>query len=367
MSVMTRINRLREGMSGLGLGAFLISQPESRRYLSGFTGHDHPPMDSAGYLLITETKLLLLTDGRTTEQAENEAPDHEVIQILEKLPVTLSEILSSLKPSRVAFEGNHLSFRLHEEVRGALRNNSVLVPTYDVVDAMRAVKEPEELEAIEAAAMLADKAFTHLLGIITPGMTEREAAWEMEAFMRKHGSEGLAFDTIIASGPNSSKPHHTPGDRPLQSGEPIIVDWGARVNGYCSDITRTIVLGEADKKFKTLYRVVLEAQTRAEERIRAGILGSKADGLARKVIEAVGFGAQFAHGLGHGVGLAIHESPRLGKKSEDVLEDGMVFSVEPGVYLPGWGGIRIEDLVTLQGGRVSVLSRAPKQVESMEV
>ncbi|HEX2922875.1 MAG TPA: M24 family metallopeptidase, partial [Chloroflexota bacterium] len=181
------------------------------------------------------------------------------------------------------------------------------------------------------------------------------------------GSEGVAFDTIVASGPNASRPHHSPGDRPLQTGEPIIIDWGARVKGYCSDITRTVVLGEADKQFKDLYKVVLEAQTRAEERIRAGMAGAKADSLARKVIEAAGYGEQFGHGLGHGVGLAIHESPRVGRASEDVLEDGMVFSVEPGVYLPGWGGIRIEDLVLLQGGKVTVLSHAPKQLQAMEV
>jgi Xaa-Pro aminopeptidase len=367
MAVMTRVDRLREGMSRLGLDAFLISQPESRRYLSGFTGHDHPPMDSAGYLLITEAKLLLFTDGRTTEQAAQEAPEYEVIRIQEKLPITLSQIAPGLSASRLAFEGNHLTYRLYEETRTALGEGFTMVPTYNVVDTMRAVKDPDELEAIEEAVLLADKAFTHAVGVITAGMTEREMAWEIEAFMRKHGSEGVAFDTIVASGPNASRPHHIPGDRPLQTGEPIIIDWGAKVNGYCSDITRTVVLGEADKKFKALYKVVLDAQVRAEERIRAGMTGAKADNLARKVIEAAGYGEQFGHGLGHGVGIAIHESPRLGRASEDVLEDGMVFSVEPGVYLPGWGGIRIEDLVILQGGRVTVLSHAPKQLETMEV
>ncbi len=367
MPVASRISTLREKMTHIGADAYLISQPESRRYLSGFTGHDHPPMDSAGYLLITEGKTLLLTDGRTTEQAEGEAPDYQVVRIEEKLPSTLAQILPGMGVSRIAFEGNHLTYRFYEEVKGVLDANSTLVPTYNLVDWLRAVKEPEELETIEAAVALADKAFTHLLGIVTPGMTEKQLAWEIEAFLRKHGSEGVAFDPIVASGPNASRPHHVPCDRPLQQGEPIIIDWGARVDGYCSDITRTIVLGEADQQLKERYQVVLEAQTRAEQRIRSGMVGIKADALARKAIEAAGMGEQFAHSLGHGVGLAIHESPRLGRTSEDILEDGMVFSVEPGVYVPGWGGIRIEDLVTLQGGKLVVLTRAPKQLEAMEV
>lgn len=367
MSISSRIGKLRAAMSQIGADAFLISQPESRRYLSGFTGHDHPPMDSAGYLFITESRSLLLTDGRTTEQAEEEAPDYQVVRIEEKLPATLAQILPGMRASRIAFEGNHLTYRFHEEVKAVLDADSLLVPTYNLVDGLRAVKEPEELEAIQAAVLLADKAFTHLLGIVAPGMTEKQLAWEIEAFMRQHGSEGIAFDPIVASGPNASRPHHIPGDRPIQHGEPIIIDWGARVQGYCSDITRTIVLGEASQQFKERYQLVLEAQTRAEQRIRGGMVGMKADAQARKVIEAAGMGEQFAHSLGHGVGLAIHESPRLSRTSEDILEDGMVFSVEPGVYIPGWGGIRIEDLVTLQGGKPVVLTRAPKQLEAMEV
>lgn len=367
VNVMPRVERLREGMARLGLDSFLISQPESRRYLSGFTGHDHPPMDSAGYLLITQGEALLLTDGRTTEQAEREAPDYQVVRIEERLPETLSRVISGMGLARIAFEGNHLTFRLHEEVKVAVGGEVTLVPTYDVVDSMRAVKDPDELEAIREAVVLADAAFAHFLGIAEPGITERELAWEIEAFLRRHGSEGVAFDPIVAAGPNAAMPHHVSGDRAIQAGEPIIIDWGARVRGYCSDITRTIVLGKADDRFKMLYKVVLEAQTRAEARIRARMTGAKADALARDFIAAAGLGEQFAHSLGHGVGLAIHEMPRLGRTSNHVLADGMVFSVEPGVYVPGWGGIRIEDLVTLQGGRPVVLTRSPKQLEAMEV
>jgi Xaa-Pro aminopeptidase len=366
MAEHARIAQLRDKMARLGVDAFLISQPENRRYLSGFTGHDSPPLDSAGYLFVTENEAILLTDSRTTEQAEREAPYFEVRRVEEKLSTTLGQFVPQMQLARIAFEGNHLPFRFYEEVRAAI-GGTALVPTYDVVDHFRAIKGPAELEAIRDAVLMADAAFAHLLGVVTPGMTEKELAWVVESFLRKSGSEGVAFDPIVASGPNASMPHHVPGDRPLQSGEPIIIDWGARVRGYCSDITRTIVLGEADEQFRKVYGVVLDAQTKAEARIRAGLTGAKADAVARKVIAAAGFGEAFGHSLGHGVGLAIHESPRLGRTSQDGLEDSMVFSVEPGVYLPGWGGVRIEDLVTLRGGKPIVLSRSPKQLEAMEV
>ncbi|HEX9015437.1 MAG TPA: aminopeptidase P family protein [Chloroflexota bacterium] len=366
MAERARIAQLRELMSRVGADAFLISQPESRRYLSGFTGHDHPPMDSAGYLFITQADAILLTDSRTTEQAEREAPYYEVRRIDSRLAAALAQFVPAMGLSRIAFEGNHLPYRFHEEVKGAI-GDGTLMPTYDLVDRIRAVKGPAELEAIREAVAMADATFAHLLTMVTPGITEKELAWEVETFLRKSGSEGMAFDPIVASGPNASMPHHVPGDRPLQTGEPIIIDWGAKVRGYCSDITRTIVLGEPTEKLKEVYDVVLQAQLKAEARIKAGIAGSKADGIARKVIESAGYGEAFGHGLGHGVGLAIHESPRLGRASQDVLEDGMVFSIEPGIYLPGWGGVRIEDLATLRGGKLIVLTRSPKQFEAMEV
>lgn len=366
MAERARIAQLRDSMSRLGLDALLISQPESRRYLSGFNGHDHPPMDSAGYLFVTEQELLLLTDSRTAEQAEREAPEYEVRRIDSSLAATLSQFAPQMGLSRVAFEGNHLPYRYFAEVKESV-GDAVMVPTYDLVDQIRAIKGPAELEAIRQAVMIADAALAHILSEIEVGMTEKDLVWEIESFLRKNGSEGVSFDPIVASGPNASMPHHVPGDRPLQAGEPIIVDWGARVLGYCSDITRTVVLGEAGEQLRRVYNVVLEAQTKAEAKIRSGLTSAKADGIARKVIEEAGFGDAFGHGLGHGVGLAIHEKPRLGRNSQDVLEDGMVFSIEPGIYLPGWGGVRIEDLATLRGGKLIVLTRSPKQLDAMEV
>jgi Xaa-Pro aminopeptidase len=252
-------------------------------------------------------------------------------------------------------------------VQEALGAGSAVLPTYGVVDGLRAVKEPEELEAIRTAVELADAAFAHILTVARPGVTERKLAWEVEAFLRTHGAEGVAFAPIVASGPNASKPHHTPSARPIQVGEPIIIDWGAVVGDYCSDITRTLVLGKADEKFQCLYSIVLEAQIRAEERIRAGMTGAEAFAIALEVAEAAGEGEHYGRSLGHGVGLAIHESPWLRLAQENVLADGMVFSVEPGLYVPSWGGIRIEDLVVLQGGRPVVLSRSPKELEAVVV
>lgn len=367
MSTEARVDRLRQVMARLSLDAFLISQPESRRYLSGFTGHDHPPMDSAGYLLITASRSLLFTDGRTVEQAAQETTGYEVVCIENRFHHTLAQFLPGIRLPRIAFEGNHLTYRVFEEVRSVLDPNSTLAPSYDVVDSLRAAKETRELEAIEEAVILADSAFAHLLGMLEPGLTEREVAWEIESYLRKHGSEGVAFDPIVAAGPNSSKPHHVPSDRAIQANEPVILDWGAKVRGYCSDITRTVVLGKADEQFKKLYGIVLQAQTRVEKRVRSGMNGIKADSFARKVIEEAGYGEYFVHSTGHGVGLEIHELPRLRRTAENILEDGMVFSVEPGIYIPGWGGIRIEDLVTLQGGKPVVLTRSPKQLDSVEV
>lgn len=367
MSVMARVEGLREKMAGLGLHGFLVSQPESRRYLSGFTGHDHPPSDSAGYLLLTPSQLLLFTDGRTVEQAEGEARDYQVVRIEQRLAPTLAPLLPDLKLDTLGFEGNHLPFRFHEEVKDVVGPLTTFAPTYDLVDGLRANKEPDELAAIQEAVELADRVYDYLLTILKVGVTEKEVAWKVEAFLRENGSEGIAFDPIVASGPNGSRPHHVPGERRLRAGDPVTVDWGARINGYCSDITRTFIMGKADEQFTKLYNLVLDGQKRAAARAKPGMTGEKADSLARSVIADGGYGAQFAHGTGHGVGLAIHERPRLGLKSSDLLEEGMVFSVEPGVYLPGWGGIRIEDLVTLRGGRPVILTRAPKELESMEV
>jgi Xaa-Pro aminopeptidase len=229
------------------------------------------------------------------------------------------------------------------------------------VDPLRAVKDADELTLIRAAIALADQAMEGLFSELKPGMTEAEAAWWLEAFMRSRGAEGMAFDPGVAAGPNGAVPHHKPGRRAIRPGEPIWVDIGARWQGYCSDITRTVLLGRPDDQYTRLWASVLEAQRRALDTIRPGMTGKACDATARDHLIAAGLGDQFGHGLGHGVGLEIHEEPRLSRFTvRDQVAAGMVTSVEPGVYIPGWGGVRHEDLVLLTADGLEVLTRASK-------
>ncbi|MFQ5814763.1 MAG: M24 family metallopeptidase, partial [Anaerolineae bacterium] len=267
----------------------------------------------------------------------------------------------------VGFESAHLTVDQHREwqevAEDAVSTSEFeLVPTKELVEMIRAVKDEDELGKIKKAIALADEAISHIVDFIEPGMTEKEVAWEMEVFMRTHGAEKLAFDLIVGSGPNGAMPHATVSERAIRAGEPIVIDMGARIDGYNSDMTRTICAGRPDDKFKEIYDIVLEAQLTAEQNIRPGMQGKQADDIARQVIEKAGYGKEFGHGLGHGVGLAVHEKPGVGRLSEDVLVPGMVFTVEPGIYLPGWGGVRIEDIVVLKEDGVEVLTQASKQV-----
>ena len=207
---------------------------------------------------------------------------------------------------------------------------------------------------------ITDRAFQYIDAIIKPGMTELDVAWHLERFQRENGSQPMPFEIIVASGPNSALPHAKPTERKIQSGKPIVIDMGARVGHYCSDFTRTLCLGEPDDTYKKVYDTVLGAQLTAIALIKEGITGKEADGFARAVIEEAGYGNEFGHSLGHGTGLAAHENPRVGPNSEDILSDGMVFSVEPGIYIPGWGGVRIEDLAVIENGVINVLSKGRK-------
>jgi len=256
-----------------------------------------------------------------------------------------------------------MSAATHKELSDALGKSGSrvsLVATEGIVDSLRAVKSAEELKCLEAAAALADAALEHVLPQVQPGTREKRLAWDLESFMRQNGSEPLPFDIIVASGPNGAMPHAKPTDRAILSNEPVVIDLGAKVRGYCSDITRTICLGDGDSAFQRIYEIVLGAQLTAIATIRAGMTGEKADQLGRTVITQGGHGDDFGHGLGHGIGLAAHEEPRLGPGSSSVLADGMVFTVEPGIYISGWGGVRIEDTVILERGRARPLTRAGK-------
>jgi len=348
-----RLEKIREAIAAEGLDGLLVTQPENRRYLSGFTG-------SAGVLLITADAAIIATDFRYYEQVERECPLFTLAKIKDKFTTLLPELLAETGVKKLGFESEHLTVAQYEEWQKAAEGVE-WVPTKGMVEKLRMVKEPGELEAIRKAVALADEAFAHICEFIRPGMTEKEVAWELEAYMRQRGAEKLAFDIIVASGPNGALPHARASDRVIQEGEPIVMDLGCVVNGYCSDLTRTVVLGEPSERFQEIYGIVLKAQEEAERRIKAGMSGKEADALARQVIEEAGYGENFGHGLGHGVGLAVHEKPTANKLSEDILEAGAVITVEPGIYIPGWGGVRIEDMVVVREDGVEVLTKASKK------
>jgi Xaa-Pro aminopeptidase len=331
-----------------GLDALLVTQPENVRYLSGFTS----PKD--GWVAVWREEATLVTDPRYTVQAQQESRIPHRIAPRERS----AEVMAELLRGRVGFEANHLVFGKLQTLREQVP--AEWVPTSDLVERLRLKKTPEELERIRAAARLADEGYAHILPLLKPGVSEADIALELEFFLRKHGSEGVAFEIIVASGERGAMPHGVASSKKLRPGELVTLDFGAVVGGYHSDMTRTVALGEVSRELREVYEAVLEAQQAALEAVRPGRTGQQLDAIARQVLQARGYGEYFAHGLGHGVGLAIHEGPRLSKLSEDVLEAGMVLTIEPGVYIPGVGGCRIEDLVLVTETGYEVLSHSPK-------
>jgi Xaa-Pro aminopeptidase len=352
---MNRLRKLRKLITEKGLDSLLVSQPENLRYLSGFTG--------SGWLLISGRDAVLALDFLYLEQAKGESPDLEIIQIKQELHNWLPGLVFDLGWHKLGFEANLISYDSYQKLSEAIRAKQVnleLVPTTGIVEQLRSTKEPEELILITKAVELADAALEQAKAIIRPGVTEKEAAWEIEKNLRQKGSEGVPFEIIVASGPNSALPHARPTEKTICSGEPVLIDIGARIDGYCSDLSRTLFLGRANKTFQKIYGIVHQAQAIAIERVRSEMAASQAEQLSRSVIEQAGYGDAFGHGLGHGVGLAVHEFPRIGLSSSDPLVDGMVFTIEPGIYLAGQGGVRIEDMVVLENGKARVLTKATK-------
>ena len=346
-----RLQKIRKTLIAQNWDALLISQPENSRYVSGFTG-------TAGYLLITTSESLLLTDSRFTEQAGRQSPDFEIVQINNEFHTHLPGLVVDHSLSTIAFESAHVAVATFEKWRLATPEVT-WVPTERVVETLRMVKDKSELAVIRKAVQLTDEAFAHITPSIHPGVTEQDIAWGIESYMRTHGAEKVAFDLIIASGPNGAMPHATVSQRQIKAGEPFIIDIGAVIDGYHSDMTRTVSVGRTPARLLKIYELVLRAQKTAEAALKPGMTGREADQIARDIITEAGFGPRFGHSLGHGVGLAIHEDPRLSRLSDDVLKPGMVVTVEPGIYLPGWGGVRIEDLVVITKNGCEVLTESP--------
>ena len=355
-----RLDHVRTVLEREQLDALLVTDEQNRYYLSGFSG-------SAGALLITADRALLLSDFRYRDQAAAEAPDWEFRLIKPpEIPEgrLIATSIAKIGTRRVGFEAAHMTVATHcrlRELFDELASDTQLEATEGLVEAQRAVKDAGELRTLERAIAITDEAFAAVRPLLRPTMREREVAWELEKAMREAGADGLAFSIIVAAGPNGARPHARAGDSQLGTGRPVVMDFGARVAGYHADMTRTVILGTPDEQFEQVYREVLQAQQHAARHIRAGMSGREADALARDLITAAGYGDNFGHGLGHGVGLAIHEAPSLRAASDEPLPVGAVCSIEPGIYLPGWGGVRIEDLVTLTDGGARTLTQSSKE------
>lgn len=354
---MTRLERLRLSLEQSGIQGFLVSNAANRFYLSGFTG-------DSGYLLLTRSGNWLLTDRRFIEQGQKEAPDFEVADLGNEPLKKMGEIVAQTGIEELYFEEEHFTVAVHRRLTEAIEDwprKVVLKPVSGLVEKLRRVKEVVEIELLQQAIAIADKAFDHILPYLKPGVKEREIALELEYFMRRQGASAASFPTIVASGPRSALPHGTAGDRELQPGDLVVLDFGAVYKGYHSDLTRTVVLGPASLEQRKVYETVLTAQRLALEGLQAGVPAREIDALARKHIEEAGFQGRLNHGLGHGVGLEVHEGPTLNSRQKEPLEAGAVVTVEPGIYLPGWGGVRIEDIALVQDGGCQVLSRAAKE------
>jgi len=342
-----RLERTRQHLATLGVERMLITTPSNVRWLSGFTA----PEDAR--ILINPTEAVLLTDGRYIAQAEEESSLPAVIE-----RDWMGVVRDRAKGGALGVEGDHLTMatarRLEQET------GLTLEPHDRVLEPLRIIKDAAEVDIIRRAAQLTDAAYAHVLTQLRPGVREVDLALAIEQYVRTHGGEGMAFDIIVASGPRSAMPHGTASERTIEAGELVTFDLGAKVDGYCADMTRTVAVGPISTEHRAIFDAVLEAQERAVAAVRPGISGIALDAVARDSLTEAGFGKAFSHSLGHGVGIDIHEAPGLSPKSEDVLEPGMMITIEPGAYLPGDAGVRIEDLVlvTEQGGEV--LSSSPK-------
>lgn len=353
-----RVQRLRDVMDSKGLEALWIESEFNRRYLTGFTG-------SAGYVLITKDRAILLTDFRYMTQAPQQAVDFEVIEHA-KVSDTLRGLLSDMNIKQLAFEQDHMTYVAYTTLAQEL-SPVELVPVSSIVEDIRMIKDAEELQIMREAAELADRTFSHILNYLKPGVSELDISLEMEFFMRKNGASATSFDTIIASGERSALPHGVASEKLLQPNELITMDFGAIYKGYCSDITRTVMLGAPSDKQKEIYNIVLESQLYALEHIRPGMTGREADALSRDIITKYGYGPNFGHSLGHGVGMEVHEFPRLAKTGDTVLTPGMVVTVEPGIYVPGFGGVRIEDDIIITETGIEIITHSTKDLLVLDV
>ena len=355
-----RIERLKGEMRKRQIDTIMIFSDENRKYLSGYTGEDSSYDETAGILIITEKHNILVTDPRYDVQAKNEAGDFYFINCYTgELARELTNILKATNSKKVGVEAARLSYGEYRKLADNISKNNYDIEFNDameILNSLRIKKDDDEINEIKAALNIAETAFMELRNKIKPGMTEKASAWLLEKLMREKGADSLSFPVIAAAGKNSALPHAIPGNKKFKKGEPLLFDFGAKLNGYCSDTTRTLVMGKPDDTFKTIYEILFNAQQLAVDNIKPGIIAHNIDKTARDYIDATQFKGKFTHSLGHGVGLAIHEAPRLSKKDNTILEPGMIITVEPGIYLPEWGGIRLENMVMVTDNGSCVLN-----------
>ena len=347
----TVLDKLRAKVAEADADALLVTRPANVRYLSGFTS----PAD--GRILVTEEGTTLLTDGRYTAQVEEESRIETDISPASTM--WLERVSELAAPYRLAIEADHTTVAQFQELEEKLEHAPV--PTTGLVTEFRLIKSPEELDTIRAAAKIADDAFSHILNVIKTGMTEVEVALELERFMRRAGAEGIAFPITVASGQRSSMPHGTASQKEIGTGELVTLDFGATVNGYHSDMTRTVAVGEVSERDEKLYDAVRSAQQAALEALAPGKDGKEVDAVARDLLTERGYGEYFSHSLGHGVGLEVHEAPSLTFRKSVTLEAGMTATVEPGAYIPGDAGVRVEDLAFITEDGFEQVSQSSKE------
>ncbi|KAF1086548.1 putative peptidase [Sporotomaculum syntrophicum] len=351
----TRVNKVVAALRDKAVDGLIVVQPENRFYLSGFTG-------DAGALLITSGQSFIITDFRFIEQAREQSPHLEIVKIETTLADALVDLAGRLKLPVLGFEGDYITYQFYATLQNKLDKPGAmsLRSVEGVVELFRRVKEPDELAAIQKAMSLLDEGFQHICGYIKPGVSERAVALELETFMRLRGAEKTAFPFIVASGYRAALPHGEASAKSISPGEVITLDFGVMVEHYNSDMTRTVSLGVPTVQMREIYSIVLEAQLAGLAAVRAGVPASAVDKAAREIITAHGYGEYFGHGTGHGVGLAVHEGPSLSARDDTVLQAGMVVTVEPGIYLPGRGGVRIEDSVLVEQNGCRLLTGSPK-------
>jgi len=347
-----RIEKLRAALSELQADAFITEKAVNRRYLSGFTG-------STGWVIVTRDESFLVTDFRYVDQAQEQAAGFTVVNNERKPVEAIVRLLQEHDVKRLAFE-SAVTYSTYQEWNKSF--GVELVPTNGLVEKLRMCKDEAELAVIRQAVRIADEAFQHILSYIKPGVRELDIALELEYFMRKQGADAAAFDIIVASGVRGALPHGRASEKVIQAGEMVTLDFGAAFGGYNSDITRTVSVGEPDPKMKEIYEIVLRAQQAGVEALRPGITGKEADAVTRDIISAAGYGDQYGHSAGHGLGMDVHELPNLSTISTYVLEPGMLVTMEPGIYISGLGGVRIEDDCLITENGCEILTRSTKEL-----